>query len=245
IDVAYALPRDGINPILSVPFGAVGVADPDYEPGFRAGFGFALDRCSSVGVAYSHFESSTVDSINTNAPLVIHSLLTLPGTASAAADSLVATAAHDIDFELIDVDYRRLISGGENYAINYTVGARWAHLDQNFQSTQPISPGTTSVTTDIDFEGIGARFGLDGMRRGYCNGLLIYGKGFANFLAGEFKADYIQTNTFATTQGFTSLEDDRVVSILEYEVGAGWESPSGRVRITGGYYMAAWYDTLS
>jgi hypothetical protein len=245
VDTAYALPRDGVDPATSVPFGGVGTADPDYQPGIRFGVNHALDACSSIGASYTWYESTTNGEINTQAPLVIHSLVTHPGTASAAADSLVANTSYDIDFDLIDVDYRRLLSGGRNHAINYLVGARYGRLEQNFRSGQPISPGTTSVFTDLDFEGAGPRFGLEGERKAECSGFMVYGRTYASFLAGDIQSDYIQENTFAQTQVTTGWNDSRVIPILEYEVGAGWQNHDGTIRVSGGYYMAGWFNMLT
>jgi len=244
-DLAYALPRDGVDPATSVPFGSVGVANPDYSSGFRTGVGVALDRCSSIVATYQLFESDTYDQINVNAPLVIHSLMTHPGTASAASDSLVADASYDIDFDLIDLDYRRLLRGSNYHAWNYTIGLRYGHLDQDLLATQPISPGTTSVLTNVNFEGLGARIGLDYERKHRCRGWLVYGRGFASLLAGDIDASYQQSNTFALTQATTDWDDDRVVPVLEYELGFGWQNRKGTFRATAGYTMAAWSNMVT
>ena len=37
----------------------------------------------------------------------------------------------------------------------------------------------------------------------------------------------------------------RTVPILEYEVGSGWQSANGRVRLTAGYYFGVWFNTVS
>ena len=86
--------------------GPVALTDPDYTVGFRAGGVYALDECSSVSLSYARFQSSTTDSVATNAPLVLRSLLLHPGTANAGSNFLSANANLGIDFDIVDADYR-------------------------------------------------------------------------------------------------------------------------------------------
>ena len=63
---------------------------------------------------------------------------------------------------------------------------------------------------------------------------------------GEFKSDYRQLNTTTTiVQAASNWQDNRVVPILEYEVGFHWTSFSGRWQATAGYYSAFWFNTIS
>lgn len=245
VDVAYGIPLDGIDPNVAVPVGPVGVANPDYEPGFRVGFNWAMSSCASLTGTFTWFESHSSSAIAIEQPNVIHSLLTHPNTLSAATNSQAASADYDIDFQLADVDYRALFSASPWHEINWLVGVRYAHLDQDFQSRQQINAGITSVTTESTFDGVGPRFGLEGERFSRHSGFSLYGRGIVSFLAGRFDARYTQFDTFAQTQAATALRDERVVPILEYEVGIGWTSANRRWKINGGYYMAAWYNTMT
>lgn len=245
VDMPYAIPHDGIDPDIAVPVGPVGTANPGYEIGYRVGYNHAISSCSSLMATFTWYESDANSSIATNAPNVIHSLVTHPNTLSAATNSQLATARYDIDFQLADIDYRQLYSGGPYHEVNWLVGVRYGHLEQDFRSEQTINVGTTSVDTGVDFDGVGVRFGLEGERSSRCNGLMVYGRGLVNFLSGRFNAEYVQFDTFALTQAATSFKDDRVVPVLEYELGVGWTSASGNVRVRAGYYMAAWYNALT
>lgn len=245
-DVAYALPRNGVDPATAVPFGGVATANPNYDPsGFRLGGIYALDRCSSLQFAYTYYQTETDGSVFANPPLGVHSLVTDPHTYTTASDSLAALSRYRIGFQFADMDYRRLIAGGRNWAVNYTLGTRYAHLSQNFRESQPIGPGATSVATNINFDGGGSRVGLMGERKAFDRGFLFYGKAFADILVGNFRSDFHQLNNFQQTQVWTSWKDFRPVPILEYELGAGWQNASGRFRISGGYYFACWFNTVS
>jgi len=245
-DVAYAEPRNGVDPATAVAFGGVATASPNYDPsGFRLGGVYALDRCSSLRFAYTYYNTETDGSVFANPPLSVHSLVTDPHTYTAASDSLAALSRYRIGFQFADLDYRRLIAGGRNWALNYAVGARYAHLGQNFREAQPIGPGSTGVATNVNFDGGGSRVGLLGERKANNRGFLFYGKAFADILVGNFRSNYRQMNNFQQTQVWTSWKDFRPVPILEYELGAGWQSKSGRFRVSGGYYFAAWFNTVT
>lgn len=244
-NVAYAQPRDGLDPQLSTPMGATAVVAPSYRAGYRVGGAWALDDCTSLVATFTSFSSSADNQASSDIPITLHSLVTHPATVSAASNSLVAQAQYGTEFRLADLDYRALLKGGPRWAFNYRVGARYAHLEQTFFAQQPISPGTTNVNTNVNFDGGGPRVGFDVERFGRANAFFVYSKGFANFLAGTVTADYTQTNTFALTQAQTSWKDNRIVSILEFEAGLGWMSPAERVRLSAGYYVAAWYNAMT
>ncbi|MBX7073982.1 MAG: hypothetical protein K1X71_12615 [Pirellulales bacterium] len=244
-NVAYAQPRDGLAQLTSVPVGPTAVVSPGYRGAYRVGGGVAIDPCSSIAGTFTSFESRAGNDTAISVPNSLHSLLTHPATLSAAADSLTATARNDVEFRLADIDYRSILRSGPRWALNYVVGARYAHLGQELVAEQPISPGNTTVNTGINFDGGGPRIGLDAMRFARCTGLYVYSRGNANFMAGRFHANYNQFNTFALDQANTSWRDDRIVSILDCEAGVGWQSKGGRLKLSGGYYIAGWFNTVT
>jgi hypothetical protein len=241
-DVPYAMPVDG-TASSAVPTGPLGVARPDYDSGFRVGVNWACDETSSLRATFSFFESESSDSIVAPSGDVIRALLTHPTTLNAAADSLFASAEYDIDFDLIDLEYRQLLYGDDRHALNGVLGVRYGHLQQDLRATYAIL-GTTIVDSHVNFDGIGPRFGLDGERR-FHHGFLVYGRTFANFLIGDFNAEYRQSNVFAGTQARTSFDDDRIVPVLEAELGVGWGTKSGCFRVLAGYLVSGWFNSLS
>jgi hypothetical protein len=243
-DVPFAVVHNGVDPATFTSFGTVATANPDFSFGYRGGAVYGLNQVSSIQASYTYFQSETNGSIFTAPPLSIHSLVTDPHTFTAASDSLAALARYTVRFQFVDVDYRRLLAGGRNWGVNYSIGTRYAQLTELFRSSQPIGPGVTNVGTNVKFDGMGARAGLQGTRKMANRGFLIYGQGFASVLPGNARASYLQTNNFAGTQVANSWKDFRTVSILEFEVGSGWQNASGRLRISAGYYFAVWFNTL-
>lgn len=247
-EVAYAVPIDG--PIAAPPaanpiqIGGIGVLDPDYEPGFRAGFNLALDTVSSLDVSYTLFESHTTDQISTQAPDVLRSLVAHPSTSSAATDFLSASADLEIDFDTIDLAYRHLLVCREVFAANYVLGARYGKLEQRFDSLF-VNNGTETVSTDIDFDGGGLRLGLETERYSCRNQLHVFANGYASFLAGRFQGSYFQGQSFDPTVVNTSWEAGRIVPILDLEMGVGWTSLEGKLRMSAGYMVSAWFNTVT
>ena len=90
--------------------------------------------------------------------------------------------------------------------------------------------GTIQTNTKITLDGIGLKTGFDGARQFGCSGFSFYGKGFISVLFGEFNSSYTQVNNTTTVvQANSNWSDQRVVPILEYELGINWTSVSGRL----------------
>ncbi len=248
VDVVYAVEQTSFDPALASPTGPIGRLNVDHGNGFRIGAGWALSDCASLVATYSWLESDTFNEINATPGNVLSLVVGHPSVVTSGAPSLAASAQYDLDFQLVDIDYRGLLWGNCNSAINYLAGMRYAHLSQDFLASQEIfsAAGLTNVASEIDFDGFGIRLGLDGMKRHADSGVLLYAKGNANFVSGEFKANYRQQNQFggAAVIG-NDFADYRVLSILETELGMGWESAGGRVRLTGGYLVQGWFNTLT
>jgi len=239
-EVAYALPVDG-----DVPIGPVALVDQDYSPGFRVGFQVALDECTSLVATYSQLDSSTSDLVDSGPTPALRGLLLHPATLNAATDFLTASANYDLDFRIVDADYRSVLFAGDGYAVNYSLGARYAHLDQDLAVVYTNAGTTETVVTDIDFDGAGLRLGLDAERHSLRRGLMAYGKAFASFAAGEFRADYDHRSTIDPNVVDTAWTAGRVVTMLDLELGVGWQSPCGHFRVTGGYIMSTWLNTVN
>ncbi len=246
-EVTYAVPFDGpVTPEGDVPVqvGRIGLVDPDYSSGFRVGFDRIISDCASLGVAYTQLDSDTLDTMTVEAPIVIRSMVIHPSTPNAATDWLSATADYRVDFKLADLDYRCVFSCSERHTLNYLIGARYACLEQDLQTTF-TEIGTEYINTNIDFDGGGIRLGLEGERYALCSGWLVYGRATASFVAGDFRASYFQGNSFDPEIVNTTWKAGRLVSILDLELGIGWSTPGGRLRLTGGYMVNSWFNTVT
>jgi len=244
-EIAYAVAMNGPQtspPAVPIQVSPIAVVDPEYEPGFRVGYELVFDDCTSLGVTYTRYESETSDSIET-VPYVIRSMVSHPSSFSGTSDGLTANARYYMDFALVDADVRGVISCGPRHLINWVAGGRYATSEHRFQSQFAVN-GRETVMTSIDFQGAGLRAGLEAERHARCNGWMVYGKGTANFVAGEFQAEYAQGQAFDASVVGTRWTAGRIVSMLEMELGAGWTSKNGCFRATAGYLVSAWFNTV-
>lgn len=244
-DVPWAVAIDGAIQQGAVPVqrGRIANADIDFSSGFRVGFGRVIDECSSASASYTFFESHSNDSLRTEAPRVLRSLVAHPGTLTAAADYLRGIASNDVDFQLIDGDYRHIFRSNCFGSWNWLVGGRYAQLEQDF-SARFFNNGIEDVLTDIRFYGGGIRIGLEGERHFQNCGLMVYGRSAASFVAGDFRARYFQGQSFTTVEVDTNWRGARVVPILDLEIGSGWVSQNGRLMFTAGYMVSAWFNVV-
>lgn len=248
VEVPYAVPIDGpivAPPSYPVQVGPVATTDPDYQAGFRAGVVRALDEQASLRGTYTFYESETADrvAIPSSSSYVLRSLVTHPGSWTAASDGLDAQAAYDIDFQIADVDYRCVFCCGPQHELAYFGGVKYVHLEQEFAAQYTVL-GTELVNSRINFDGGGFRLGLEGERRCRALGLLVYGRAAASFVAGEFHADYLQRDNSRGIVVNTRLTESRLITILDLELGVGWTTPDDRFRVTAGYMVSGWLNTL-
>ena len=177
---------------------------------------------------------------------MIHSLVSHPRTDTASQSFLAAQAAYSMDFDLIDVDFARTISCGQRHMINCVLGARYAGMQQDFQAIMGIV-GTNEeiVTTDVHFDGGGIRVGLDAEFYNCRRNCLVYCRSAASFVAGEFSATYTQDDRFGAQVVYTDWQAGRIVTMLDLEVGLGWSSCNGNCRVTAGYMVSGWLNTIN
>lgn len=251
-DMAHAQQQDGLGGAGTVPFGKIGAVDPQYEPGFRIGGVIGLSDTASFGASYMFYESSAVDTIN--APNIpggggaVGSLVHHPGAALTASVGPV-NSRYDIDFQLAEFECRRLIFGDSCGYLNYSVGARFAHLEQDFAQHGLFGGGQGGAIvtgTEIDFDGGGAMFGIDGERRIGRRGLSLYGNAGVSPMVGQFSADYLMYNQSTdTVLALAQWKDDRFVTLVDFELGLAWTSPSQKWRLSAGYLAQFWFNTLT
>jgi hypothetical protein len=242
------VPQNGILIPGSAPVGPVGMIEPGYKPGFKAGAFFGLSQDSRLVGSYTWFHSNTSAEVDTTGTNVINPLVLFPGTFNSGFTAQQATANYTINFQYIDIEYQVVAATTNQYWWGYLVGARYATLTQDFNASYPFAPpdGTTSVSSGISFNGVGPRFGLEAERIVFPKcGLRAYGKSSASFLVGQFDATYQQTNQFNGQEVNTGVNINRIVPILDFELGLAWLSPGQLVRISGGYMVAAWFNSVT
>ena len=220
-----------------------GIASIDFHPGFRAGFAKTLDDCNAVVATYSHYEGENQDSISSPAdnilPMVSHPVYApIPWS---QADSF-----YRMRFDLADVDFRWTFENQNDTRLSLFAGTRYAVLDQrlNVDFTYQGGVDAQNVHSQINFEGAGLRVGFDGQRRTPF-GLMFYGRTAASLIAGTARCNFTQTSgNIGGPPVDTGYRADRVVPIIDAELGTGVSLLNDRLRITAGYSFSGWFNVV-
>ena len=242
--VPFAQPFDSVDPFRSVPRGAVGLVDPGYRGGIRAGAGASVGESDWLLGTFTSFQDSAHGHLPAPAGTVLHSNLIFPSTINAAFAPLAADARYDIHLDLADIDYKHSIVDYDCFKLDWIAGARFGHLTQSLSASYQEAIGAESVRTHIGFDGGGLRVGLDGEYR-MPGGLFSYGKGMLNLLAGRFGGSYEQRDFFGEVVARTDIRERRLVPVTEMEIGIGWAGPGGHLRVSLGYNLSSWFNTLT
>lgn len=245
-EVAIAVPADGPIDFRRVPVqaGPTLLAEFDYEPGFRLGGAMRFTDCSQVRTTFTWLEASTNAAASTNPPLVMWPMVTHPQVDLADRQFLDAGARYLLDIELFDADWVRVLTIGPFHRLDFVLGVRYAGLSQELRSFF-VANGLDQVATDVNFNGGGIRVGLEGEWFDTCRTWLIYAKSAASFTAGEFRCGYRQDNNLGRRLVETSWKADRVVSMLDLEIGLGWQSRNDALRLTAGYMVSGWHNVIT
>lgn len=245
-EVVYGVPINGpVAPgVIPIQVGPLGTVDPDNDPGFRVGFTKSICQATSLAATYTSFASQTHSSMNASAPIVIRSMVIHPSSLNATADWLSARARYDVAFRLANLDYRQILLAGRCWSVTGLAGARYGQLEQVFRSSFS-NIGTETINADVNFDGGGLRLGVEAERHAASCGIFLYGKTHANFVAGKFRGHYFQGNTFDPVIVDTYWNADRIVSMLDLELGLGWRNTEDCLRISAGYTISAWYNTVT
>jgi hypothetical protein len=256
-EVAYALPiqePEVLDPEIE-PVGPVAVVDPEYDPAFRVGGNWAVSEGNSIAAQYTRIRSESTSAVAAVEDAQLFPLVILPEDIL-DNDFDSASAFLDIELDLIDLDFRGLWAGCEcnNYAfaVNYLGGVEYAQLDQTFGATfveeEDGATETTSVGTNINFEGVGMRLGLQGERFFPNSGVFVYGSGITNVLFGEFDASFHQVEPDddpGELPTVTSWNAGRVVPVVDLELGGGWLGMNRHLRLSAGYRVSAWFNVVT
>lgn len=256
-EVAVAVPGQapvvmGGVPTVAVPQGETLMLNLDHSPGLRVGAALPVQDCVTVQLAWAKLETDThesrqltADELNQNRvlfPLLIHPLTALPNNVT----NVAASGQLDVDFELVDLDARLILLEGHGFNLTGYAGARWAELDQLLTANYSINGGTI-VNVGANYEGIGPRVGLEGYGPIGRWGFGYYARSDVSFLYGSSRGDFrqYQQNNPANPQIFNEWKADRLSPVYELEVGFQWMGPRKHLRLSAGYMMSVWFNTIT
>jgi hypothetical protein len=243
VDVPFAQPFDGIDPRNSVPRGGVAVASPRFTPGVRGGFAVGVTEDSWVVGTVTYVRVGASAGVTALGGTVLHNYLVFPNTVNAAPDSLTSSTDYHITLVTADADYKCAIVNNEHLLLNWLAGARYGHITQSLINTSRIN-GTTTIDSRVNLDAAGPRAGLEGEYRIAC-GVYGYGHGVVDLLFGRFNSAISERNAFGGLIGQSGVDENRIVPTLEFELGVGWKTQDGRIRVSAGYYVGCWFNVLT
>ena len=227
-----------------------GTASIDFHPGWRVGFAKSLDECNAVVATFSHYEGENQDSISVPSDLqqqgiLIRSMVSQPSTWTAApvGDWLQAASDYQMIYSLADIDFRWTFENQNDTRLSLFAGMRYASLDQRLDVNLTSSSDLQNVHSQVNFEGGGLRIGFEGQRRTPF-GLVFYGRTAASLVAGTFRCAYSQTSLYNGPLVDTGYPADRVVPILDAELGTGLSLWNDKLRLTAGYSFSGWFNIV-
>ncbi len=250
VDLAHAQQQDDGGVFGPVPFGEIAVADPSYDLGARIGGELEFTPCSAIFVQYAFFEteadSSVAAPITVGGSGAVGSLVHHPN-AGIGTSVLPVSATYEIEFQLGDAAYRQILVRNQLQEVSVFAGGRFGNLEQRFSQVGVFGPGAEEITTstNIEFTGGGPMVGIDGEQRIGVTGFAAYGRALAAAMTGNFKSDYRMVDTLGGPLVVANWEDDRIVPMLEYELGLAWTNPQGNLRLSAGYMMSHWFNIVS
>jgi hypothetical protein len=226
------------------------VMNQEFAPGFRVGASRALNACSEIAVAYTYYRGDNATGAEATGTSVLQPLVFSPFTPDADPTNpfnfpwAIANAHAFTTFQYADVDFRHSLWGCDCSCLNYIVGVRYATLGQEFDvNFADANANNAAMQTNVNFDGVGLRLGLDG-ERAIAGGFYASAKAVANFIGGEFRANYMQGDIANALEINTSWREARFVTILEAEAAVGWQSPGGRFRASVGYMLTDWVNAV-
>jgi hypothetical protein len=172
-------------------------------------------------------------------------VLVHPNTLAADTDHLAAEADYEIDFQFADIGLTHDLWRDCDSRVTSVAGFRYANLDQELAVLYSAPALVTTVLSDVEFDGIGPRLGID-TERHLRRRLSVYGNAFVNFIGGSIDGRYRQlSRNDPLPLAIAGVEDDRVVTILEAEVGLAYRPRCGWWRANIGYYGARWLNVMT
>lgn len=249
-DIAHAQQQNGLGGVGTVPFGDIGSLGIDYDSGVRLGGALCCDACSGVLVSWTWFQSDDSETLLPPAipgVAAVGSLVHHPGAALLASVGPV-DATYDVEFQLVDLMYKRAWLAGNRSYLSWLAGFQYGHLEQDLSQFGVFgggAGGAIDTTTSIEFDGGGLKAGLEGERL-VAGGSSLYGRMTGAAMSGRFRSSYTMLNTTGDLLlAEANWDDDRIVPQLEYELGVAWMTQGGGVRLSTGYMFSHWYNVVT
>ncbi len=221
------------------PTGGAEQIDFGAQSGFSVGFFKDCGACSDISVKWMHFEATEEDHTTPTTgadvilPLLFHpSLVNCP-----AATSTSARASQSIDFDRVNIDFRSRCRW-KGCELDWLVGFGYGQLNQNISAY--YDEGFVKANSDI--YGYGVRLGGGATYGHGCMKLFTHAD--LTLLAANVSANYSNVDLFDGGQVDYEQDLDRIIPVLDLEVGLSMDLGCGTM-LKFGYLYSMWCNTVT
>jgi hypothetical protein len=234
--------------------------DPNYDTGYRLSLGYAFPS-SGVDVTGRYASLDTSEGAHDFAGSGdLHPISTHVDPKN--EDAVETRARMDLDYQAFDLEVGKSIAGSSGTQMRFHAGLRSGRIEQkldaeyigngDFTPADDILAGNPStLSTSSEYEGIGARIGGLGSWE-VIRGLHLFGGVAASLLVGDLDISYRDrqydnNERRYEDRGLTGQDEQRVVPVIEGQIGAGWQFVTGSavVEIALGYQFETWIGALA
>jgi hypothetical protein len=231
--------------------------DFDYESSFRIGGGYRMCGCGDeIRFLYTRLESSAGEQVDVGANILVPYEPGMPVGGTNVIDAEVDVNSYDIEFA------KTIPLGGEcscqcdpcgccppqcpAWDITWSGGIRIADVgwERRYAALEADGDLFGGADVNMDFQGAGAKVGLEGRRYYGHNGWFnLYLKGDISLLVGDYDLVSRQqvTEGAVTTVTIQSLDCTNIIPVTEIELGAAGQVTCS-TRVSAGYLFSAWHD---
>jgi hypothetical protein len=230
--------------------------DFDFESSFRVGGGCRLCRCGEeIRFMYTRFHN---DADATAFPGDV-----VPFGADPPPDGRTEIDA-EVEANIFDLEWAKTIPLGGQAAgcgdacgcgdgcghhcpawdVTWFGGVRGADVnwERNYTAFDDTDFPVTDVETELDFDGIGLRTGLEGRRYFFKDGWLsVFGKGSISLLVGDVDINTTRVSDDGVSVVRQFYSNRQLIPVTDLEAGVTAQI-SCRTAISAGYLMSAWHD---
>jgi hypothetical protein len=210
--------------------------DFDYQSSFAVFFGYHLNDYADLRFTYWYLDTDTGFSATAGPADIIVDPFGNLGPPGTTIDTFASVRLNVFDFEYV----RWAENYGSQSSWSYSVGLRYADVNQFYESTITAGPALVSNGIfGVDFSGVGPYASFTG-RAWAGSTWSAFAKVGGALLVGQYDISTDVVIPGFATAGQTA-DRIRTVPILESELGVSWE-PTNRFRLSAGWLVQAWMN---
>lgn len=237
--------QDPVNPVVDGSVdGNVLSLNFDTRAGWRFGAGYRLGHGWESALTYTYLHTKDNQAAF---PTAGGALLATPTAPGGINQVNAAIASMNLDMDVFDLDLAKRITITDDLLVKLSGGLRYADISQKFSAFyqgQTAGVGVASLSSPVDFHGIGIRMGSEAAYRLNCTGLELFVRGHLSLLSGDFTTQVLQTaNNNAAIRLNVRDKYEAMVPVIELALGVTYRF-NEHMHMSMGYELANWFNMI-